>query len=1455
MAMPVDPTLPPILSEFEPSIIPVPGAVPQPGTVPLYSELPSIARSLGEKRQFLSGLPINPKVANALQELDRQRALRGQRPLSMPKMEQGQLVPGETLEVLRAMPSPQFPMGRSVQPVQEKSSIVDIPGNILSNAAALFRSIPKIPAMAVQTVRDIPQAPRLLSEAIAQGDFQKVAQVPGINLIPGVYTAGNILEGDVQEVIENPLFTALDVAPLAGAKVFRAPANMLDEAGRLVQQPSMYRTLFPKTYSLTSDIGLTRQAKVLAPGETPMVSAWDLAKNRVRESGGGRYQQMIAQQAVRMRGTRAGSRFASSFGSDTRDLMTMISESWRFVQDLADPNSAGWLNRSERLGIAGTAFEMDNPWIRKLDEHNKRFNDEFGVQNYGSKEAWAERREQLAEFAERRPDEIGSLPSYEQDYLQSYRDVGLEMARPYISQSVKGDKRPMIEVPFEVTDRVSGQVRTYNEIYDYGTGMNILKARFKAAKGREFTAINDLVRNPRSVTADEIVQMMENSTLLTDPRVTKEIRARAIEGYAHAMVANGFDARGVLNDVIATRAGRLSAGSITDIRTIVDAMPFQPLMLDDLVEAVWPRLQSGRRIQRSQFSAIRDMVNALGSDDVALIKSEFNRLRDLAEKDIRAIKGADSLPQQFLDLDRTVVNESLNQLAARQRWLKSKTVRKNILDETDIKRLEKAADKIERSSPSARYVPLVGRAIDERIGQVAEYLTSVSRIDPEQAALLVDRINRRDMNALQEAIDVAAGRGVTMFDDIELSTADDLMKQIRSEQVATWRDLMAEGYDPIYIHHVPLGKASAVHTRGVGVSGKTPGWFKERGVDFSPYEGDMAIGLQSQAFELLKKKAEDLVNDTIVNGNNALGWKPFAKTKQQIMDELDPIVQAEALRTGENIDVIQNRLLNRTFVKWEGEAYRNFTTGLAASGGRGRPGVPTSVYKSGDLYVPKNMFDALEKLQEAPKAIAVWDPVMNVFRTTTLLLSPRWQLYNILGNMLTITMAEGFDWVKNLPEAYRAANAVRRGETVAQLGEGVGLTPAQVRTSLGQATKEQTYIRETGKRGAGARGTAEMLLGDERASRSLQWGQKARESIDYLTDLSVRFNAMVDDTTRIAGYMTAYQKYLAKGAKQPEWMADVQRQLREQGVEDLSWTDTLKIQAERDMRKFAYNWDSMTPFERTVARRVFPFYGFFSHMLRYAYQYTMDHPLRVAVAAAFARAEVEDWGTGMPSYLHNLLLIGQMDEQGNRKALNFKGWNPFADLSTLLTPVGWLSQANPIISTLAEQFGIDPRTGEASLYPTATYNEQTGRLELRKRNVLQSFVENVVPQSQVVFNLAGVNPEFNQLATSNPAAAGRLTASALGFPVVVRDVNVPQEIAKAELARRNAARSATNEAIRTGTVQPVRQYPQLAAQVQQLQTQVQANPQAYAQYTLPVAQASIVDLLGGAARTVAGVGG
>lgn len=1425
------------------------------GSTALYQNMPSILRTLGKKQALypqISAAGTDPAVIRALQDLDRQRALRGQAPLSMPRVENGMLVPGETLQVLQAMPTAANPYGQSMQPQQEKTSITDIPGNALADIATIFRSIPKIPALMVQTAKDLPKAPQLLSQALGEGDFQKVSQVPGINLIPGAYTLGNVLEGDFGEIVQHPVMTALDVLPAARAKVFAAPASMLDEAGNVVRSAGIVEDILPKSYKLSVE----NQVKAVTDTSN-QVSALELAKNKVMTAKGGRVGEVLRDQALALRGSNTGQRIATAFGNPQRELMERIAATNRMVRDLSNADSATWANPNELRKILGDRFAMDEPWIRSFTDFNKKYGNEFGEANYGSADAWAKRRTELGDLIQSNPKEIAQLPAHERAYIQGYRDVTNEVTRPYVARDLS-EKKPLIEVPVTSKNKTTGETFTTNEIYDYKEGARILKARNRVTFGNEFAMIQDMVRNSGNYTPEQVQQAIAASPTLNTAGMSKRALRTTTEGYAHALNLTGMDARSIIDQIVATRASGMPASTITALREIGDMLPYQPLSIDDLRTAAWPTGPSGRRIPRSQWKASRDFLNMIdgvepgmvGPAKYGRIKAEFNRLMDAAQRDPRFVSGPDALPDTFLALNRDQVNASLDLMRRRDSWLNLKEVKahqeKLSVSPSGLKKAEQAAMKLEQRAVPTRFLPLVGKAIDERVAGIADEVTRMSRIDPGEALNIVNRVKNGDVAALTGIVDNAE---IDIGGKLRrIKSIDDLMERVRTEQLQSWQDLHAQGLDPIYVHHVPQGKAGFLHTRGVNLSAKNPSWFNKRGVDFSPHEGDLALALQAQAFETLMKKGEDFLNETIIAGNQQLGWLPVVRSKAELIDMMRPSIERRAAQTGLKFDEVANQMIGDTYTKWDAKSYFNDRTMMASSGARGAPGVPVTKYNFKDMYIPKTMYTALEKMQNAPRAVAVWDPVMNVFRTTTLLLSPRWQVYNVLGNALTVTMAEGFGWVKHLPDAYKAAQAIGRGESTT-LGR-MGAMPETLRLSLGQDAREAVELYQMGSRGKELAGTAQAVAGDT-GVKAVEWGKKAKSGVDYVSDLSIRFNAMIDDTTRIAGYMSAYERFAKLS---PEAAQAAQAKLLEMGFDKVNWTDTLRIQAEQEMRKFAYNWDEMTPFERTVARRIFPFYGFFSHMLRYAYQYTMDHPLRVAVTAAFARNELQDWGTGMPSYLHNMLFVGAMDEKGNRKAINFKGWNPFADLSTLLTPVGWLSQANPIISTLAEQFGIDPRTGEASLYPTATYNEQTGRLELKKRNVFQSFIENTIPQAQVITSLSGSDPEFNRLARSQPEAASRLVASALGLPVLVRDVNVPQEIAKAELARKNAAASATNEAIRTGTTGPVRTYPALLAQVQQLQSQVAANPQAYSQYQMPVGQPGFYDMLSGAGKAFVGAG-
>jgi len=335
----------------------------------------------------------------------------------------------------------------------------------------------------------------------------------------------------------------------------------------------------------------------------------------------------------------------------------------------------------------------------------------------------------------------------------------------------------------------------------------------------------------------------------------------------------------------------------------------------------------------------------------------------------------------------------------------------------------------------------------------------------------------------------------------------------------------------------------------------------------------------------------------------------------------------------------------------------------------------------------------------------------------------------------------------------------------------------------------------------------------------------------------VRMNAMVDDVTRISNYLVGEGKAIK--AIDAETMRGVEVLAKRAGSKGPGALDMRRVEAENLMRDWTYNWDQMTPWERSTARFVFPFYGFFSHILRYSKRYAVDHPFRVAMMASFARNELEDWGTGLPERLHNMLLIGGRDEDGDQLGINFGGWSPFADTANLFSLTGWMSQVNPLISTLAEQFGIDTRTGEAGVYPATAYDPVTGRLSISPPNPATSLLQNLIPQTQALSMLAGGEKE---LRATNPEAAGRQLLSSLGIPVLARDVNVPQEIAQAELARENASRQAFSTALSTGSTGPLRAYPQLQQQMVKLQTTQAQNPTQFAAMTQGLTPAGYLDL-------------
>lgn len=190
-----------------------------PNLGPINTSLPSSIKSYNDKyspsNQVTRNLPT--PILNALQQYDQARIARGSSPLSE----------NQTRAVSTA--------------AQTKQAVAPEPqGNIFSHAlsdlGAIVQSVPHLPQALWHEAAELPNT----GTAIAQtgGDVSKILQAPGIRLIPGTYTASNILGGHADQLAEHPLFTALDVLPYASKATKALPVYEVakaEEAARAAQ--------------------------------------------------------------------------------------------------------------------------------------------------------------------------------------------------------------------------------------------------------------------------------------------------------------------------------------------------------------------------------------------------------------------------------------------------------------------------------------------------------------------------------------------------------------------------------------------------------------------------------------------------------------------------------------------------------------------------------------------------------------------------------------------------------------------------------------------------------------------------------------------------------------------------------------------------------------------------------------------------------------------------------------------------------------------------------------------------------------------------------------------------------------------------------------------------------------------------------------------------------------------
>lgn len=853
----------------------------------------------------------------------------------------------------------------------------------------------------------------------------------------------------------------------------------------------------------------------------------------------------------------------------------------------------------------------------------------------------------------------------------------------------------------------------------------ITRARSRAESTARTAALRKEILSPSgSLTADDIVRSASDALLPLDAKHrAQEVQAvmRAADGYGYDMTR----ARAAMNMATRRKDGVFNA-VVSEIQASVRATPNPVVRLS--VEEMRAALKPYRL---NRQAANLDL--ALRTNNPKLITDTLSNLSKQAHSRIPLVDDP-----QFIS--------SLKSWRDRVRW---ETNGGKAFTEKKVLRTQGTADRLFAQFAPARFHPMI---LNETMRRAQGELVLGHGATPEQVAAITEHILDGNWMAADRVMGWSPKDTERMFLDIR----DDVTK--------TWQDMKAAGLDPLFVHQTTRVRGSNVVSPRLAPIPNAISQIAERSLDYTPYVTDWAVALTHQGMEFLTKQAtEQLIQHVI---------QRYGIPQYELQDRFAPFID----RTGEASLTRQQQIRDIA-----GARYKRFNPDTAR-GSWG--GVALDPYRQESWFIPAPLHDALHRLN-APKGAftSIMDPVSKLFRVSVVGLSPRTQLYNILGGAVMLLGQGGRDAFKFWGEARRLMRdpSLIENETVrATLGS---MEREFLDSDLGRAHAVTSYM--FGR-------TARRMLDQAMESGVVQ---RTRSFLNTAAEGSFHLNGYFDDLYRTMAYLVGREKGAAAG------LGHV----------------AAEAAGEEMMRKVMMDWASLSPIERDVLKSVFPFYGFMRHALGYVMKYPIDHPLRASVLSAFGRAEVDDLG-GLPLSFLAMVPVPFMgkDKRGGRMMLQLGAVNPFGDVANMMTVAGFIGATNPVISTLFDSVGLT-NSGKADLYPSLRFNPDTARLDMVQANPLMSFATNTVPQSEILFTMFGLNRQFNDRARHDPAGAMRQLVSASGLPPMPRTVDFNQEYFKAELNRLRDVQTVRADALKSGNWNEALGYPSLQALYSQIQ--------------------------------------
>ena len=677
------------------------------------------------------------------------------------------------------------------------------------------------------------------------------------------------------------------------------------------------------------------------------------------------------------------------------------------------------------------------------------------------------------------------------------------------------------------------------------------------------------------------------------------------------------------------------------------------------------------------------------------------------------------------------------------------------------------------SSLSARWHPLYRRELERRIA------TSMKRPTPEaMEALMFESYTR-----------AAKLSGLSPKE----------IGVIRREAWQAVKDMEAAGVNPIYIPHRQLGNRGRAPGKMVGHRLGTPAMFKTRHLNNAePYIRNPAIAISETAMDFMREAGTEafFFGRTLRRGGEEIGrldgiFSAFGRSFDDLIDQYRDEIAAEmARRPHESPGLVAKRIVERDYTtidptKW-GMSDR-WAPEFKVKYRRKSIGATDEVIDLAiaDTYFPKSVNTTIEAQTKVGGLVpyrGAYDKVMDVFRVSALALSPRFLVYNAVGGMVML-MARTDPTV--LQYVGRAKKMVDEGKMDIGISKGAAMVDPDLIKQFEHDFRRLSTEKQTG-----------FLWG----IREGQWLGGVIKAIQKGANKSFQMNEYFDSVYRSMAYLHESDRLIKKGRSATD--------AAEAGVQLAN--------------KILQDWDAMLPWERVAMRRIFPFYGWMKHVLKYTFTLPFDHPLRVSVMTNFAAAEMEDFRSGIPQWMSHTFFIGKEGPDTKQWSINARAANPFSDLARLAdfdsreygsgVLLGFFTQTSPLIGAVGETLGINPMSGRPSLYPEMVYSPDTGRLRAVAPSILQTFPRSIIPQIEGfkgLAELAGVSSmssELRQLRQRDPDAFASRIWGSFGTPFAPRRRSRGFEMIKSGLAQDQATGDIVNRALRTGDWSNALQY-------------------------------------------------